>query len=210
VMAAATEPAITCERLVLSVPSSSVEHFRILDETLDAASDLMRAGALLTTPIQPELAALRRWLCRQVQQQSSGGDPSPWSPLTDVGPPPPSGSLGWDTREVDDAAQALIAADDTDQIVAVSSAAVDLLGYRRAEDLVGRRLLAIIPTRYRQAHLAGITLHLLTGRRPLLDQPVIVPALRADGSETTLELTVRSRAIPEGRRLFIAELHTAH
>ena len=42
---------------------------------------------------------------------------------------------------------------------------------------------AIVPERYRQAHVAGFTMYLLVGRKPLLDRPVVVPALRRDGSE---------------------------
>ena len=66
-------------------------------------------------------------------------------------------------------------ADDTDQIVVVSRHACELLGYQEPDQLQGRRLIAIIPARYHQAHLAGFTLHLTNGRSPLLGRTVVVP-----------------------------------
>ncbi len=100
----------------------------------------------------------------------------------------------------------MIAADDTNRILAVSPAALVLLGYDDAAGLVGRRLVAIIPRRYRQAHLAGFTLHLFAGRSPLLSTSVVVPALRRDGSEVDVELTLSAHRLPAGRRAFVAEL----
>ncbi len=64
----------------------------------------------------------------------------------------------------------------------------------------------IIPRRYRQAHLAGFTLHLATGRSPLLGQPVTVPVLRRDGGETPVELTVEVCHLPGGHRIFLGEM----
>jgi hypothetical protein len=51
-----------------------------------------------------------------------------------------------------------------------------------------------------------VTLHLFAGRGPLLDNPVRVPALCADGTELPVEVLVRSHRLPRGRRLFTAEL----
>ena len=76
----------------------------------------------------------------------------------------------------------------------------------RRETWSGRRLIAIIPERFHQAHLAGFTMHLLSGRGPLLGVTVAVPAVRQDGSELVVELTVRGRATATGRPLFVAEL----
>ena len=102
--------------------------------------------------------------------------------------------------------RALIAADDTDRIIAISRPALTMLGYDAASQLVGQRLVAIIPPRLRQAHLAGFTLFFSTGRAPLLGRPVSVPALRCDGSEMLVELTVRSESLPGGRHVFVAVL----
>jgi PAS domain S-box-containing protein len=102
----------------------------------------------------------------------------------------------------------MVAADDTDEIIAANRPAVELLGYDDEAELVGRRIVAIIPERYRQAHLAGFTLHFLNGRRPLLDGAVAVPALRRDGSEITVELLVRAQQAPGGGTVFLAELRS--
>lgn len=107
------------------------------------------------------------------------------------------------------AGQALIAADDTNQTVAASRQTCDLLGYQEPDQLIGRRLVAIIPPRYHQAHLAGFTLHLSNGRSPLLGRTVIVPALRRDGIEIMVELMVETHQMPGGRHLFIAQMRPA-
>jgi PAS domain S-box-containing protein len=90
----------------------------------------------------------------------------------------------------------------------VSRQAADLLGYDEAE-LVGRRIVSIIPERYRQAHVSGFTMYLLVGRRPLLDRAVVVPALRRDGTEIDIELNVRVEAVGEGREVFLAGIRAA-
>jgi PAS domain S-box-containing protein len=100
--------------------------------------------------------------------------------------------------------RALVAADDTGRIIAISPPALTLLGYDDASQLVGKRLVTIIPPRFRQAHLAGFTLFFSTGRAPLLGRAVTVPALRQDGSEFPVELTIRSEGLPGGRHVFVA------
>ena len=117
--------------------------------------------------------------------------------------------ISWDDDVVSASKEALIAADDTDQIVAVSRRTCDLLGYEEPDQLIGRRLVAIIPPRYHQAHLAGFTLHLINGRRPLLGRTVRVPTLRRDGTENVVDLVVATHQMPGGRHLFIAEMRPA-
>jgi hypothetical protein len=70
--------------------------------------------------------------------------------------------------------------------------------------LVGWRLVTIIQPRYHQAHLAGFAMHLSTGRSPLLGRPVIVPALRRDGTEIPFELVVQSHHFSADRLGFVA------
>jgi PAS domain S-box-containing protein len=208
-MATAVEPGVSSERQVLPVPRASVPYFRVLDETLESALALADSGALLTPPIQPELRALRRWLCQEVRGQDLGEPPTAWSYDAEAAPPPRLPSISWEHDAVNASRQALIAADDTDQIVAVSRRTCDLLGYEEPDQLIGRRLVAIIPRRYHQAHLAGFTLHLSNGRSPLLGRPVIVPAQRRDGTEIMVELVVEARQLPAGRHLFIARMRQA-
>lgn len=205
-MATAVEPGVSSDCEVLPVPLASLAHFRVLGETLDAALALADDGVFLTAPTQPEIRAFRRWVCGEVERQSRGEDPVPWVDQSESAPPEGRAALEWATEVVSTSPEALIAADDTNGIIAISQSALALLGYADAGELVGRRLLWIIPPRLRQAHLAGFTLHLSNGRAPLLERPVSVPALRADGSETVVELTVQSQSLPGGRHVFVASL----
>lgn len=206
-MTEATEPNVSADRIEVPIPAASVAHFDTLDRAIQSALDLSEEGLVLTPLTQPEVQAFRRWLCRQVVRQAAGGRPEPWTVPEDVLPsplPPP----GWDPQVVTSASHGLIAADEQSQILAVSREAADLLGYDAAE-LVGRRIVSIIPERYRQAHVSGFTMYLLVGRRPLLDQVVVVPALRRDGTEIDIELDVRAQAVGDGREIFLAGIRAA-
>jgi PAS domain S-box-containing protein len=205
-MAAAAEPFASAERLLFPVPAASVQDFEKMDVTLDAAMELAEAGALLTPPTQPEVREFRRWLCRQVREQSTGAAPEPWAADVGTDRTPTVAAPEWDASAVTTADVPLVAGADTNRIVAASPAAARLLGYPSPEDLVGRRLVDIIPVRFRQAHLAGFTLHLFAGRQPLLGQRVVVPALRRDGSEVVVVLLVEAVSLPGGRHVFVAEL----
>jgi PAS domain S-box-containing protein len=200
----AVDPMVSAARLEVSVPLESLTNFTLLDQILDAAQTMAGRGQLLVPVVQPELRIMRRWLCGEVTGQGRGAVPSPWPPRQWAEPPAPR-DLGWDARPVTESAQAMIAADDTDLIVAASRGALDMLGYT-GDELLGRRLITLIPRRFRQAHLAGFTLYLLTGRGPLLHRPVVVPAVRRDGTERWVELSVEARRVAAGRSLFVATL----
>lgn len=59
------------------------------------------------------------------------------------------------------------------------------------EEAIGRELAElIVPERYRAAHRAGIKRFLADGTGPLLERPVGFAALRADGTEFPIKLTV--------------------
>jgi PAS domain S-box-containing protein len=103
----------------------------------------------------------------------------------------------------------VVAANSHSQIIAVSPEAARILGYEDAADLVGRRIVSIVPHRLRQAHLAGFTMYLLVGRRPLLGTPVVVPALRRDGTEVDIELLVRDTGLGEGPSVLLADIRLA-
>ncbi len=206
VMAEAVEPLVTAEELVLEVPPGSVRHFAVLNQLLEDLADMADSGSLLTPPIQPEIRDFRRWVCREVSRQADGEAPTTWNPALRLGPPASAPPLEWDASEVLRSSDAVVAADDSGIVVAVSSAASAALGYDDPDSLVGGRLVDVIPDRFRQAHLVGVTLHLFAGRGPLLDRPVTVPALCADGEEILVEVVVRSRQMPHGRRLFTAHL----
>jgi PAS domain S-box-containing protein len=204
-MTYAVDPRVSMPKVELAVPRDSVHHFEILDVTMDAAQTMANSGQLLVPVVQPEVRMMRQWLCHQVLGQAAGGDPVAWPP-SDVLTAPTQRPLAWDTHTVTESAVATIAADDTDLIVAVSAGALRLLGYERADELLGQRLVTIIPQRYRQAHLAGFTLHLLTGRGPLMTRQVDVPVLRRDGSERVVRLGVEARHVASGRSVFVATM----
>ena len=204
-MADALEPHVSAPVIRVPVPRASVSHFATLDRAIEAALDLSREGLVLTPPTQPEVQAFRKWICRQVLSQASGARPEPWQvPADSVG----AMDLpdGWDPAVVTEAAHGLIAADATSRILAVSAEAATILGYDDPVELVGKRIVSIVPERYRQAHVAGFTMYLLVGRKPLLDRRVQIPALRRDGSEIEVELTVRSPAIGTGQSVLLADL----
>lgn len=206
-LTAVVEPAASLTEGVLRLPHDEVAGFATLDAVMDAALVLADADQLLAAPMQPELRELRRWLCDQVETQSAGGEPVPWAPppmLAAPGARVPASD--WDHEPVDRSAEALVAADDSNRIIAISRPALDLLGYADAADLIGQRLLALIPRRYHQGHLAGFTRYLTHGRAPLIGTPAVVPFVRADGTETPVRLLIDVVAVGDGRRVFVAAL----
>lgn len=208
VMAQAVDPELSSRRVVLHVPRASVPHFRVLDETMEKALGLAESGTFLTPPIQPEVRELRRWLCQEVSRQAHGGPPSAWWSDPDVATTDAVSPIPWEDDVIATPGQAVLAADVNGRIVVASPGACELLGYDTSAELVGRRLVAIIPARYHQAHLAGLTLHLSNGRSPLLGRTVVVPFLRRDGSEVAVEMLVEVRR-QEGERVFVAGLRPA-
>jgi PAS domain S-box-containing protein len=201
----AVEPRVSADRVVVPVPVSSVPHFHTLDATLEAAFDLAEEGRLLNPPLQPELRSLRRWMCSQVEGQSRGADPVPWEHGAEVLPLPGRPPV-WDATPVTESPVAVVAADDINRIIAVSAPALRLLGYDSAEQLVEQRLVTLVPERYRQAHIAGFTMQLLTGHGPLIGNAVRVPAMRRDGSEVVVELYIERQRAPRGRVVYVATL----
>jgi PAS domain S-box-containing protein len=201
----ALEPRVSATVIEVPVPIGSVAHFETLDRAIQAALDLSREGLVLTPPTQPEVQEFRRWICRQVLSQAAGERPEPWRTPEDA-TGPAIVIDGWDPSIVVEATTGLIAADATSRILAVSRTAAEILGYDDPTELVGRRIVTIVPERYRQAHVAGFTMYLLVGRKPLLDRPVVVPALRRDGSEVEVELLVRTPAAGNGQSVLLADI----
>ncbi len=204
VMSRATGPGISAPDLQLLVPRTSVPNFAALDVMLDEALRLAEQGELMWPPTQPEIQAMRRWICHQVGSQAAGEPSVAWSSyFTPPRRSPDHPEVDWDTTGVRDSAEAVLAADDANRILAISGAAVALLGFDDPGELVGQRLMSIIPERFHQAHIAGFTLHLVKGRRPLIGRRVTVPARRRDGSEIEVDLQIDVEPLPSGRSVFI-------
>jgi PAS domain S-box-containing protein len=201
----ATEPRVSADVVEVPVPLESVPNFATLDRVIEDALEMARDGAVLTPPTQPEIREFRRWLCGQVLDQARGASPVPWA----LDPEPIAEErldLEVDLERLRAADVATIVADETNCILAVSRPALDLLGYDDPSGLEGQRIVTVVPERFRQAHIAGFTLFLLVGRKPLIGRPVAVPALRCDGSEVLTEMTVSVESAGEGRSVFVATL----
>lgn len=206
-MASSVEPTVTAAEVVLRVTATSLGHFEVLDDLLGRAVAAAADGRLLSPPTQPEMAEMRAWLCREVARQAQAAEPEPWRARTDVRAPLAAGSARVrEYRKLSVSDEPTIVTDDRSVIVAVTPSVVELLGYRGEADLVGRRILAVVPARFHQAHVAGTTLHVTNGRDVLLDRWLTVPVVRADGSETLVELHVESRRLEGDLRVFVAHL----
>ncbi len=109
------------------------------------------------------------------------------------------------TAMFETALDCIISIDQTGAIVEFNAAAERTFGHRR-KDVLGRELAAIlIPPALRERHRQGLAQYLVTGEGPVLNQRIEVFALRADGTEIPVELTV-TRIPVEGPPLFTAYL----
>ncbi|GAA5155813.1 hypothetical protein GCM10023340_42090 [Nocardioides marinquilinus] len=191
IMVGAVEPLVTAPRVVLRVPRTSVPHFETLETIIVEALAMAREGELLANPTQPEIAAMRAWLCRQVREQAAGtAAPEPFDLRADIAPVPHEGAVPPVLRALAASDEAVLVTDVENRIVAVTRPVLDALGYAEESDLLGRRVVAVIPARFHQAHVAGVALHQTNGRDVLLGTHLTVPVLRADGTEVALPVTV--------------------
>jgi len=86
--------------------------------------------------------------------------------------------------------EAFISMDADGRIVDWNAEAERLFGWSR-EEALGRLLGdTIVPERYRADHIRGLERYLATGEGPLLGRRVEIEALRRDGSEFPVELTI--------------------
>jgi PAS domain S-box-containing protein len=83
-------------------------------------------------------------------------------------------------------------------ITEFNPAAERTFGYRR-EDVIGKDMAALlIPPSLRNKHRRGLAHYLATGMSRILGRRVEMSALRADGTEFPIELTVAPIEVPEG------------
>ncbi len=203
IMVGTVEPAVSEAELVLRIPRASLGDFEVLEGLIEEAIALARGGELLATPTQPEMSAMRQWLCRQVRQQATSNvEPTPYRVEADTaalshGIPP---SL----RALADHGGTILVADEDLRIVAVTPPLLELLGYAEETDLLRRRVVVVIPHRFQQAHIAGYALHQTNGRSALLGVDLRVPVVRADGTEIELPLVIEPHALDDGLRAYVA------
>ncbi|MCU1282937.1 MAG: putative Hybrid sensor histidine kinase, partial [bacterium] len=105
----------------------------------------------------------------------------------------------------DGLADAIIATDDGGRVVYANPAAHALLGWPPAQ-LIGRPLTDLMPPRMRPAHHAGFHRYMSTGQAHLMGRPVRVPALRHDGVEIDVELTLSPLPVAGGGARVVASL----
>jgi PAS domain S-box-containing protein len=183
--------------------------FEVMAETLDTAERLAAAEKLLVYPGLPEIVEVRDWVCHQVIAQLAGVAPTAWHGAmheryeTDRRGLNGRGEPVWDATLVRDSDRGVVAADDTNRIVAVSRPLADLLGWQ-VDDLVGRRVVTLIPPALREAHVAGFSRHLSTGEAHVLGQPVDLPVLRSDGTEVMCRFLVERAPANPGRSVYVA------
>ena len=187
--------------LDLRVPIEDVPGFVALQDALDLAERLAVTGRLLIHPALPEIVAVRDWACGEVIAQVAGSPPTLWPGTaqerfeTDTHPRLSPYDVDWDPSVVRDSDRGVVAADDANRIVAVSRPLAELLGWD-VDELVGRRVVTLIPPALREAHVAGFSRHLSSGESHILGVPVVLPVLHADGREIQCSFMVE-RAQPE-------------
>jgi PAS domain S-box-containing protein len=181
--------------------------YAALQDALDAAERLAVAGRLLARPGLPEVVAVRDWVCEQVMAQLAGQPALPWGGTAqarfETAPAGRSLPEGWDDVAVRESDQGVVAADEGNRIVAVSRSLAALLGWE-VEDLVGRRVVTLIPPHLREAHVAGFTRHLTTGKAHVLGVPLTLPVLHADGTEVLCVFRVEQAPATAGRSVYVA------
>lgn len=195
--------------LVLTVPTDKAADFAALQDALDESERLARDGRLLVHPGLPEIIAVRDWACEQVIAQLAGSPPAPWPGADDdrfvdqVNATDLAGEHGWDDTAVRQAAGGAVAVDDANRIVSISQSLADEIGWQ-PDDLIGRRVVAIVPPRFREAHVAGFSRHLSTGDARAIGADLVLPVLRADGSEVKCSFLIESHPTPRGRQMYVA------
>ncbi|MDQ1641345.1 MAG: hypothetical protein QOJ90_696 [Actinomycetota bacterium] len=195
--------------LDLTVAAHQGRYFEVLAETLDAAEQLARDGRLLVYPGLPEIIEVRDWVCSQVIAQLAGVPPVPWHGAMHEWFDADSAVVGgraepqWDPSLVRDSERGVVAADDTNRIIAVSRRLAEVLGWQ-VETLVGRRVVTLVPPSLREAHVAGFSRHLSTGEAHVLGRRLDLPVLRADGSELMCRFLVERAPTNPGRAVYVA------
>ncbi|MBF0342231.1 MAG: PAS domain S-box protein, partial [Magnetococcales bacterium] len=98
---------------------------------------------------------------------------------------------------------AIIAVDQDQTIIFWNKGAEVLFGYSR-EEILGKKLLPLIPTRHVSAHREGFRRFTQTGQGPMLGQTSELTGLKKNGQEFPLEISLNSWTHADGPRFFSA------
>ncbi|MGY0071584.1 SpoIIE family protein phosphatase [Streptomyces sp. QTS137] len=191
--------------LPLWVPSDAGPSVETLLAVLDAAEEAARDERLLTLPALPRGRGFQEWLFDQIGGQLTGERPTAWAVMPREPGAGASEPVLWDAGRVQASGVAMIAADESNRIIAVSGPAADLLGWH-VDDLIGQPLTALIPEHLRKRHTVAFTSLLLSGRPRILGRSLPLPALHRDGGLVPVRLFVESQETADGHTVFVAQL----
>ena len=176
----------------LTHPDDSAREAVLFHET---ASGLTEGYSLEKRVVRPggDLA----W-CRVTATRLTGGERSAPAVLLETVDTTATHALAERNRAVEERIKlamtatqdAFVAMDAGGMIVEWNAAAETMFGWR-AEEAIGRSLAStIVPEDQRAAHERGLARYLTTGEGPVLNKKVEVNALRRDGTEFIVELTI--------------------
>jgi len=198
--------------LEIPVGTEAAKHFAALQDVLDEANRLAADGQLLMHPALPEVIAVRDWAAEQVISALSGQAPMPW-PGADA--EHFAQRLDHAVREFDFDVSAVVNGDRTaivvdgqNRILGISAALAAEVGWE-VDDLVGRRVVALVPPPFREAHVAGLTRHLSTGEAHALRVDLQLPVLCADGTEVLCDSWIDADRGRNGQPVYIAYISPA-
>ncbi|HJV75021.1 MAG TPA: PAS domain S-box protein, partial [Noviherbaspirillum sp.] len=98
---------------------------------------------------------------------------------------------------------AFIAIDEQNTIIEWSAYAQTIFGWRK-EEVLGKKLIDLIPEEHRAAYQAAITRYFEAGQEALASRRLEMTTCRKDGTEIPVELTAIPVSIPERTIVFIA------
>jgi PAS domain S-box-containing protein len=195
--------------LVVPVGPEQARSFAELQDVLDQGERLAATGQLLVRSGLPEIIAVRDWAAEQVIAQMAGAPPAAWPGTDDerftADVDQRAAPVGWDRAKVTDADVGLIAVTQDNRICAVSAPLTAVVGWS-ADELVGRRVVAIVPPRFREAHVAGFSRHLSTGDARALGVRLRLPVLTRAGEEVECDFLIESEAAPNGHVIYLAHV----
>ncbi|QFT91131.1 Cyclic di-GMP phosphodiesterase Gmr [Bacillus sp. THAF10] len=92
---------------------------------------------------------------------------------------------------LESANDAIILSDNTGTIISWNTGAEKIFGFKK-EEVVGQKLQTIIPKRYQKAHRKGMERYIATGEQKVIGNTVELEAVKKDGSEIPIELSLAS------------------
>jgi diguanylate cyclase (GGDEF)-like protein/PAS domain S-box-containing protein len=115
---------------------------------------------------------------------------------------------GYWRRVVHDSPEGFVAIDEQGRVLEWNAACQRMFGWTAGEAVSRPLADLIVPERLREAHLRGLRRYIATGQAHVVGQPLVLPAVRRDGAELAVEMTI-SPARMRRHTVFYAFLHDA-